>query len=40
MFMKRLSFIAQFKIEVLLLFTDCRKVLEKIPRIWHVKHFS
>ena len=29
--MKRLSFITQFKIEFLLPFTDCRKVLRKIP---------
>ena len=29
--MKRLSFITQFKIEFLLLFTGCRKVLGKIP---------
>ena len=28
--MKRLSFITQFKIEFLLLFTGCRKVLRKI----------
>ena len=27
----RLSFISQFKIEILLPFTSCRKVLEKIP---------
>ena len=29
--MKRLSFITQFKIEFLLTFKDCRKVLGKIP---------
>ena len=29
--MKRLSFITQFKIEFLLPFTGCRKVLGKIP---------
>ena len=29
--MKRLSFIAQSKIEFLLLFIGCRKVLEKMP---------
>ena len=29
--MKRLSFITQFKIEFLLPFTDCRKVLGKMP---------
>ena len=29
--MKRLSFITQLKIEVLLPFTGCRKVLEKVP---------
>ena len=29
--MKRLSFKTQFKIEFLLPFTGCRKVLEKIP---------
>ena len=29
--MKRLSFITQFKIEFLLLFTGCRKVLGKMP---------
>ena len=29
--MKRLGFIAQFKIEFLLLFTGCRKVLGKMP---------
>ena len=29
--MKWLSFITQFKIEFLLLFTGCRKVLEKMP---------
>ena len=28
---KRLSFITQFKIEFLLLFTGCRKVLGKMP---------
>ena len=28
----RLSFITQFKIEFLLLFTGCRKVLGKIPK--------
>ena len=31
--MKRLSVIAQFKIEILLLFTGCRKVLGKMP-VW------
>ena len=29
--MKRLSFITQFKIEFLLPFTGCRKVLGKMP---------
>ena len=29
--MKRLSFITQFKIEFLLLFTGCTKVLGKMP---------
>ena len=29
--MKRMSFIIQFKIELLLTFTSCRKVLGKIP---------
>ena len=29
--MKRLSFITQFKIEFLLPFTGCRKVLRKMP---------
>ena len=29
--MKRLSFITQFKIEFLLTFTGCRKVLGKMP---------
>ena len=29
--MKRLSFITQFKVEFLLRFTDCRKVLGKMP---------
>ena len=28
---RRLSFITQFKIEFLLLFTSCRKVLGKMP---------
>ena len=32
--MKRLSFIAQFKIEFLLSFTSCRKVLGKMPDIY------
>ena len=31
--MKRLSFIIQFKIEFLLLFTGCRKVLGQIPEL-------
>ena len=31
--MKRLSFITQFKIEFLLLFTGCRKVLGKMPEL-------
>ena len=31
--MKRLSFITQFKIEVLLSFTGCRKVLGKMPDV-------
>ena len=30
----RLSFITQFKIEFLLPFTDCRKVLGKMPDIY------
>ena len=30
-FLKRLSFIAQFKIEILLPFTGCREALEKMP---------
>ena len=30
---KRMSFITQFKIEFLLPFTGCRKVLEKMPDI-------
>ena len=30
-YMKRLSFITQFKIQFLLLFTGCRKVLGKMP---------
>ena len=29
--MKKLSFITQFKIEFLLPFTGCRKVLKKMP---------
>ena len=29
--MKRLSFITQFKIEILILLTHCRKVLGKMP---------
>ena len=29
--MKRLSFITQFNIELLLPFTGCRKVLRKLP---------
>ena len=29
--MKRLSFITQFRIEFLLPFTGCRKVLQKMP---------
>ena len=29
--MERLSFIIQFKVEFLLLFTSCRKVLGKMP---------
>ena len=32
--MKRLSFITQFKIEFLLPFTGCRKVLGKMPVHW------
>ena len=32
--MKRLSFIVQFKIEFLLSFTSCRKVLGKMPDIY------
>ena len=35
----RLSFIAQFKIEFLLLFTGCRKVLGKMPEN-PVKHYE
>ena len=31
--MKRLSFITQFKIEFLLLFTGCRNVPGKIPAV-------
>ena len=31
--MKRLSFITQFKIELLLPFTSCRKLLGKMPAI-------
>ena len=31
--MKRLSFITQFKIEFILPFTGCRKVLGKMPAI-------
>ena len=31
--MKRLSFITQFKIQFLLLFTSCRKVLGKLPNL-------
>ena len=29
----KLSFMTQFKIEFLLLVTDCRKVLEKMPDV-------
>ena len=29
--LKRLSFISQFKVEFLLPFTDCRKMLRKMP---------
>ena len=35
--MKRLSFITQFKIEFLLLFNGCRKVLGKMPLLGIVK---
>ena len=38
--MKRLSFITQFKIEFLLPFTSCRKVLGKMPDMWHMKSVS
>ena len=31
--MKRLSFITQFKVQFLLLFTGCRKVLGKMPSL-------
>ena len=37
--MKRLSFTTQFKIEFLLLFTGCRKVLGKIPECFHCYFF-
>ena len=36
--MKRLSFITQFKIEFLLPFTSCRKVLGKMPDIIIIKN--
>ena len=35
--MKELSFITQFKIEFLLLFTCCRKVLGKVPGVITLK---
>ena len=35
--MKRLSFITQFKIELLRLFTGCRNVLRKMPVVIAIK---
>ena len=35
--MKKLSFITQFKIEYLLSFTVCRKVLGKMPELYRLK---
>ena len=35
--LKKLSFITQFKIEFLLLFTGCRKVLGKMPGVITLK---
>ena len=35
--MKRLSFITQFKIELLRLFTGCRNVLRKMPAVIAIK---
>ena len=37
---KRLSFITQFKIEFLLPFTSCRKVLGKMPDIYVCIEYS
>ena len=36
----RLSFMTQFKIEFLLQFTGCRKVLGKMPALYHTRPFS
>ena len=36
--MKRLSFMTQFNIQFLLLFTGCRKVLGKMPADWLSNH--